>query len=64
MDFIEGVAPFKLSKLGGAGNKVNRVALGECDCYIQPRLGLGFWDMCAPEVIIRAMGGIMTDMNK
>ena len=64
MDFIEKLAPFELSRLGGAGNKVNRVALGECDCYIQPRGGLGFWDMCAPEVIIRAMGGLLTDMNK
>jgi 3'-phosphoadenosine 5'-phosphosulfate (PAPS) 3'-phosphatase len=64
MDFINQLAPYELSRLGGAGNKVNRVALGECDCYIQPRSGLGFWDMCAPEVIIRAMGGLMTTLDK
>lgn len=62
MDFIEGLAPYDLNKLGGAGNKVNRVALNEVDCYIQPRSGLGFWDMCAPESVSRAMGGIMTDL--
>lgn len=64
MDFINQLAPNSLARLGGAGNKVNRVALGEVDCYIQPRTGLGFWDMCAPEVIIRSMGGLMTDMKE
>ena len=64
MEFINQLAPNSLNRLGGAGNKVNRVALKEVDCYIQPRSGLGFWDMCAPEAIIRSMGGLMTDMDK
>jgi len=47
--------------LGGAGNKVNRIALNEVDSYVQPYRGLGFWDLCAPEAIVRAMGGVATD---
>lgn len=44
-------------RLGGAGNKVNRIAFNEADCYLQPRKGLKFWDLCAPEAVLRAMGG-------
>jgi len=46
---------------GGAGNKVLATALGYADCTIQHRFG-GAWDTCAPEAILRAMGGHMTDM--
>ena len=51
-------------RLGGAGNKVNRIALNEVDSYVQTRPGLGFWDLCAPETIVRAMGGVCTDCDK
>ena len=52
------IEPVKVHRLGGAGNKVNRIALDEVDIYFQPRPGLSFWDTCAPEVVIRAMGGL------
>jgi 3'(2'), 5'-bisphosphate nucleotidase len=60
---IEMIDPVDIIRLGGAGNKVNRVALDEADSYVQPRPGLSFWDLCAPEVIVRAMGGLCTDME-
>ena len=63
MDTIEKLAPVEICRLGGAGNKVNRIALGEVDTYVQPRGGLKFWDLCAPEVIVRAMGGLFTDID-
>jgi 3'-phosphoadenosine 5'-phosphosulfate (PAPS) 3'-phosphatase len=46
---------------GGAGNKILAAALGEVACCIQHRIG-GPWDLCAPEAILKAMGGKMTDL--
>jgi 3'-phosphoadenosine 5'-phosphosulfate (PAPS) 3'-phosphatase len=46
---------------GGAGNKILATALGEVTCTIQHRIG-GAWDLCAPEAILKAMGGKMTDL--
>ena len=46
---------------GGAGNKILAAALGEVDCSIQHAVG-GAWDLCAPEAILKAMGGTMTDL--
>eukprot|EP00522_Entomoneis_paludosa_P008170 CAMPEP_0172455566 /NCGR_PEP_ID=MMETSP1065-20121228/12128_1 /TAXON_ID=265537 /ORGANISM="Amphiprora paludosa, Strain CCMP125" /LENGTH=375 /DNA_ID=CAMNT_0013208031 /DNA_START=90 /DNA_END=1217 /DNA_ORIENTATION=+ len=45
---------------GGAGNKILAAALGEVSCSIQHKIG-GPWDLCAPEAILKAMGGKMTD---
>mmetsp|Transcript_36068 Transcript_36068/g.73226 ORF Transcript_36068/g.73226 Transcript_36068/m.73226 type:complete len:262 (-) Transcript_36068:1253-2038(-) len=45
---------------GGAGNKILAASLGEVSASIQPRFG-GAWDLCAPEAILRAMGGRITD---
>ena len=43
---------------------MNRVALDEADSYVQPAKGLSFWDLCAPECIVRAMGGLCTDFDQ
>jgi len=58
---LETLNPIDVVRLGGAGNKINRIALNEVDSYVQPRAGLGFWDLCAPEVILRGMGGVITN---
>lgn len=63
MEIIETLAPVDICRLGGAGNKVNRIALGEVETYVQPSAGLKYWDLCAPEVIVRAMGGLFTDIQ-
>ena len=63
-DTIDTLSPVEICRLGGAGNKVNRVALNEVDSYVQPRAGLRFWDLCAPECIVRAMGGLCTDFEQ
>jgi len=44
---------------GGAGNKILATAAGHVDCTIQHRYG-GPWDTCAPEAVLRAMGGRIT----
>lgn len=59
-NIVDQLKPYECCRLGGAGNKVNRIALGEVDAYVQPHGGLSQWDLCAPETIIRAMGGIIT----
>ena len=45
-------------RLGGAGNKCCNLALGNVDTYMHPSPGLKYWDLCAPESLIKAMGGI------
>ena len=44
---------------GGAGNKILAVAAGHVDCTIQHKVG-GPWDTCAPEAVLKAMGGRIT----
>jgi len=46
---------------GGAGNKILAAALGEVSASVQHRYG-GPWDVCAPEAVLRAMGGRLTDL--
>ena len=46
---------------GGAGNKILGTALGEVVCSIQHKVG-GPWDLCAPQAILKAMGGQMTNL--
>ena len=41
-----------------------RVVLGDVDTYLSPGLCCKFWDLCAPEAILRAMGGVMTGIKK
>ena len=46
---------------GGAGNKILAVALGEVASSMSHKVG-GAWDLCAPEAILKSMGGKMTDL--
>ena len=57
IDCLEG----SIVTYGGAGNKILGSALGEVACSIQHKIG-GAWDLCAPEAILKAMGGKMTDL--
>lgn len=47
---------------GSVGLKVGLLATGQCDLYIHPAPGLKEWDTCAPDAILRAAGGDMTDV--
>lgn len=46
---------------GSVGLKVGLLATGECDLYIHPSPGLKEWDTCAPDAILRAAGGSISD---
>jgi 3'(2'), 5'-bisphosphate nucleotidase len=48
--------------LGSVGLKVARVASGEADVYLSMSTSTREWDACAPEAILRAAGGRMTDV--
>ncbi|MCB0204074.1 MAG: 3'(2'),5'-bisphosphate nucleotidase CysQ [Caldilineae bacterium] len=46
---------------GSVGLKVGLLATAVCDLYIHPSPGLKEWDTCAPEAILRAAGGAISD---
>jgi 3'(2'), 5'-bisphosphate nucleotidase len=47
--------------VGGVGLKVAMVADGDRDLYVYPGSRTKVWDSCAPEAIITAAGGKLTD---
>lgn len=52
----------ELMHAGGAGHKVLCVIEGDADVYIYPRNGTKRWDTCAPEAILRSLGGSLSDI--
>jgi 3'(2'), 5'-bisphosphate nucleotidase len=48
---------------GSVGIKCALIARGECDLYVHPVPYLSEWDTCAPEVVLRAAGGVVTDCS-
>jgi 3'(2'), 5'-bisphosphate nucleotidase len=59
---LEVIKPTEIQKCGGAGGKMLRVLRGEADAYIHADVGTKKWDSCAGDAIIRAAGGMVTDM--
>ncbi len=51
----------RITPCGSAGLKGVRVACGEADAYPQPGRAGKLWDACAPEAIIVAAGGCVSD---
>lgn len=47
--------------VGGAGNKMLAVAEGRADVAVM-HFGTSLWDTCAPEAVLRAAGGKVTDL--
>ncbi len=48
--------------LGSVGLKISRIIRGQADCYVSVTDRTREWDACAPEAILRAAGGEMTDI--
>lgn len=63
-DVLKSIEPMKIVRLGGAGNKCANVVQGNVDSYIHASQGLKYWDMCAPESIVKGMGGFCTDFKQ
>ncbi|CAG9767659.1 unnamed protein product [Ceutorhynchus assimilis] len=54
---------FDLVVSRGAGYKLLTVVLGLADAYILSKPSTFFWDTCAPQAILRALGGNIVEMN-
>lgn len=50
-------------RVGGCGNKSMMVLEGKVDAYVFPSDGTKKWDTCAADAIVRANGGLLTDVN-
>jgi len=49
--------------IGSVGLKLGLIALGERDLYVNPFSKCRSWDTCAPEAVLDAAGGRMTDLH-
>ena len=49
--------------IGSVGLKLCLIALAERDLYVNPWPKCKAWDTCAPEAILRAAGGVLTDLH-
>ena len=59
---VEAFAPDQVIRVGGAGNKVLQVIEGKAHAYVFASRGCKKWDTCAPEGILHALGGKLTDI--
>ena len=57
---IERLGKTVVTKVGGAGWKFWLILDGQADLYFYPKGGMKLWDICAGDVLLRAMGGVLT----
>ena len=60
---VKALNPTEDLRAGGCGNKVLMVLEGKAEAYVFPSRGTKRWDTCAGEGIIRAAGGVFTDIH-
>lgn len=53
----------KVLKVGGAGFKVLQLLEGKAHAYVFATPGCKKWDTCAPEAVLEASGGTLTNIN-
>nr|XP_020459660.1 3'(2'),5'-bisphosphate nucleotidase 1 isoform X2 [Monopterus albus] len=63
MDCVDAMEPHEVIRVGGAGNKIIQLVEGKASAYVFASLGCKKWDTCAPEAILHAVGGKLTDMH-
>lgn len=59
---LEALKPDKILRVGGAGHKVILLIEGKAHAYVFPSPGCKKWDTCAPEALLHALGGKLTDI--
>lgn len=59
---LEALSPTDVIKVGGAGYKVLQLLEGIAHAYVFASPGCKKWDTCAPEAVLEAQGGCLTDM--
>ncbi|KAG8180884.1 hypothetical protein JTE90_015809, partial [Oedothorax gibbosus] len=60
---IAAMKPDEVLKVGGAGHKVLLLIEGKAHAYVFPSKGCKKWDTCAPEALLHAFGGKLTDIQ-
>ncbi|CAL1279058.1 unnamed protein product [Larinioides sclopetarius] len=60
---IAAMKPDDVLKVGGAGHKVLLLIEGKAHAYVFPSKGCKKWDTCAPEALLHAVGGKLTDIH-
>ena len=58
---VDRVAAQHVRSVGSVGLKIGLIARRKADWYVHPNSGTKEWDTCAPEIILREAGGMMTD---
>ncbi|KAJ6633404.1 3'(2'),5'-bisphosphate nucleotidase 1 [Pseudolycoriella hygida] len=59
---VDALKPTEILRVGGAGYKVLQLLEGKAHAYIFASPGCKKWDTCAPEAILEAHGGVLTDV--
>ncbi|XP_036309488.1 3'(2'),5'-bisphosphate nucleotidase 1 isoform X5 [Pipistrellus kuhlii] len=62
-DCVTAMNPDDVLRVGGAGNKIIQLIEGKASAYVFASPGCKKWDTCAPEVILHAVGGKLTDVH-
>ncbi|XP_030051873.1 3'(2'),5'-bisphosphate nucleotidase 1 [Microcaecilia unicolor] len=62
-DCVAAMNPDKVVRVGGAGNKIIQLIEGQASAYVFASPGCKKWDTCAPEAILHAVGGKLTDIH-
>lgn len=60
---LDALSPTKVIKVGGAGYKVLQLLEGKAHAYVFASPGCKRWDTCAPEAVLEAYGGTLTDLT-
>nr|ABF82444.1 biphosphate nucleotidase [Paracentrotus lividus] len=60
---IDAMCPTEILRVGGAGHKVLLCLEGTASAYIFASPGCKKWDTCAPEALLKAAGGTLTDVH-
>ncbi|XP_016086140.1 3'(2'),5'-bisphosphate nucleotidase 1-like isoform X3 [Sinocyclocheilus grahami] len=63
IDAVQAMEPHDVIRVGGAGNKIIQLVEGKASAYVFASPGCKKWDTCAPEAILHAVGGKLTDMH-
>lgn len=60
---INACEPTQILQVGGAGHKVLLLIEGKAHAYLFASPGCKKWDTCAPEAVLHAIGGKLTDVH-
>ncbi|XP_040925501.1 3'(2'),5'-bisphosphate nucleotidase 1 isoform X2 [Betta splendens] len=62
IDCVDAMEPHEVIRVGGAGNKIIQLVEGRASAYVFASIGCKKWDTCAPEAVLQAVGGKLTDI--